>query len=384
MSLIHILFWSSGFFVFYAYLGYPVTLRLISFFKKRSPMETGRGFEPRVTMLISVYNEEKVIEDKIRNTLDLDYPADLLEVIVVSDGSSDRTDQIVSSYADKGIQLRSYEGRIGKTACLNKTIPDARGSIIVFSDANSQYNKSAVKELAKHFADKKVGFVTGWTRYLSGGNEGEVDSLGIYARIELETKVLESMIGSCVGADGAIFAIRKELYQPLRPTDINDFVIPLRINQQGYRGLLEKNAFCSEKGAGEGKGEFFRQVRITNRTIRAIFNNAGLLNPMRYGLFSFELFSHKVCKFLVPFFLLLAAVTNILLVGEGTLYVIVFGAQSFFYLSAWMNGAGPKVKYLPGLTSLFHTFVLVNAAIFWAWITYLRGETFTTWVPTQR
>jgi len=382
MSLTSILFWSSGLFVFYSYLGYPLVLWLIASLRKGASLEIEKSFVPKVTMLISVYNEEKVIEGKILNTLDLDYPPGLLEVIVVSDGSSDRTEQIVSKYAHKGVRLQSYPGRIGKTACLNQAVPLANGSILVFSDANSQYNKSAIREMVKHFSDTKVGFVTGWTRYLSASDEEKADSLGIYARIELWTKKLESKINSCVGADGAVFAIRKALYQPLRPTDINDFVIPLRINQQGYRGLLEENAYCLEKSAGEGKGEFFRQVRITNRTIRAIFNNASLLNPFKYGLFSFLLFSHKVCKFLVPFFLLLAAVTNLLLIGKGALYLIGFAVQSFFYLSALLNRAG--VKYLPGLTSLFHTFVLVNAAVFWAWVTYLRGETFTTWAPTQR
>jgi cellulose synthase/poly-beta-1,6-N-acetylglucosamine synthase-like glycosyltransferase len=382
MSLTSILFWLSGLFIFYSYLGYPLVLWLIASVKKRSSLEIEKSFAPKVTMLISVYNEEKVIAEKILNTLALDYPRELLEVIVVSDGSSDRTEEIVLKYAGRGIQLQSYQGRIGKTACINQAVPLAGGSILVFSDANSQYNKGAIKALVKHFSDKKVGFVTGWTRYLSAGDEERADSLGIYARIELWTKKLESRIGSCIGADGAIFAIRTALYQPLRPTDINDFVIPLRINQQGYRGLLEENAFCLEKSAGEGKGEFFRQVRITNRTIRAIFNNATLLNPFQYGLFSFALFSHKVCKFLVPFFLLLAAVTNLLLIGKGGFYVVGFAAQTFFYLSALLNRAGGK--YLPGLTSIFHTFVLVNAAVFWAWVTYLRGETFTTWAPTQR
>ena len=371
--------------VFYAYFGYPALLWFIAKFRNRpneriSEKESGW---PRVSLFISAYNEEAVIEQKILNSLSLDYPKELLEIIVISDGSTDKTREIVERYASQGVILKHYEGRIGKTACLNKTVPETRGNIIVFSDANSQYDRGALKALTRHFVDKDVGFVTGWTQYLSGGGEERVDSLGMYARIELETKALESVIDSCIGCDGAIFAIRKELYRPLQSYDINDFVIPLRINQQGYRGLLEKNAFCFEKSAGEGKGEFFRQVRITNRTLRAIFNNAGLLSPLKYGFFSFELFSHKICKFLVPFFLLLAAVMNILLIREGAVYFIGFALQAAFYLSALLNIASRKIQ-LPGPLSLFRTFVLVNAAIFWAWVTYLRGETFTTWAPTQR
>jgi len=382
------LFWISLFMIFYAYFGYPLLLWVISRLSKESGGAYRIGGDeekpPGLSLLISAYNEEAVIEEKILNSLSLNYPKDLLEIVVVSDGSTDTTQKIVERYADQGVILKHFGGRIGKTACLNQTVPHIRGSVIVFSDANSQYDRDAVKELAKHFADEKVGFVTGWTRYLSGENRETVDSLGIYARIELWTKALESKIGSCVGADGAIFAIRKELYRPLRPQDINDFVIPLKISQQRYKGLLEKNAFCFEKGAGEGKGEFLRQVRITNRTIRAIFSNARLLNPFHYGLFSFELFSHKICRFLVPFFLLFAAVINFILMGKGPLYIVGFGLQVLLYFLACVSGGGRNVKYLAGLTSLLHTFVLVNAAVFWAWVTYLQGKTFTTWAPTQR
>jgi len=379
-------FWVSLFMVFYAYLGYPLLLWMISRLKLAGdPTKNGRSKcdSQKVSLLISAFNEEAVIEQKVVNSLSLDYPKDLLEIIVISDGSTDRTREIVEQYADKGIILRHYEGRIGKTECLNRTVPLAQGSILVFSDANSHYDRRAITELVKHFMDKKVGFVTGWTKYLSEENGSSADSLGMYARIEFWTKTLESIVDSCVGADGAIFAIRKGLYKPLHPYDINDFVIPLQINRQGYKGLLEKNAFCLEKSAG-GKGEFLRQVRITNRTIRAIFKNAGLLSPLRYGIFSFELFSHKICRFLVPFFLIMLMSANVILLRNGAIYLILFTLQVFFYLSALLKNAGRNVKYLPGFISLFNTFVLVNAAVFWGWVTYLQGKTFTTWAPTQR
>lgn len=380
------LFWVSLFMVFYAYLGYPLLLWMISRLKPDSDLTKNGGANcdsQKVSFLISAFNEEAVIEQKVVNSLSLDYPKDLLEIIVISDGSTDRTREIVEQYADKGIVLSHYEGRIGKTECLNRTVPLAQGSILVFSDANSHYDRRAIKELVKHFMVKKVGFVTGWTKYLSEEKSNSADSLGIYARIEFWTKSLESMIDSCVGADGAIFAIRKELFKPLHPYDINDFVIPLQINRQGYKGLLEKNAFCLEKSAGS-KGEFLRQVRITNRTIRAIFKNAGLLNPVKYGIFSLELFSHKICRFLVPFFLIMFMIANVILLRNGTVYLIIFALQVFFYLSGLLKNAGRNVKYLPGFLSLFNTFVLVNAAVFWGWVTYLQGKTFTTWAPTQR
>lgn len=376
------LFWFSIIFVFYAYLGYPLLLLLFTVINKRGYSEkTGRvdDFYPKVTLLISAYNEEKVIEDKIINSLELNYPKELLEIVVVSDGSSDMTNEIAARYADKGVVLRYFEGRIGKTACLNKVVPLAQGEIIVFSDANSRYDKEAIKELIKHFADKKIGFVTGTTKYVSDEADKALESIGIYTRIEQITKRLESETGSCVGADGAIFAIRKDLYQQLKDIDINDLVIPLNIIKQGYRGILEEKAFCIEKTAKNASGEFYRQVRITNRTIRAIVNNRELLNPFNRGAFSFQLISHKVCKLLVPYFLILLLFTNILLIRGGFLYTAALSGQIVIYLLSWLGYRGYRLNGLSMLINMSHTFINVNYAILLGWIKYIQGEKYTTW-----
>ena len=334
--------------------------------------------------MVSAYNEEKVIGEKIENALSLDYPRELLEIVIVSDGSTDRTGAIVLDFAQQGVVLRHYEGRIGKTACLNRALPLAAGGIIVFSDANSVYEKSALRALLQPFRDNTVGFVTGWTRYGSGDATSPVDSLGIYSKLELITKELESRLGSCIGADGAIFAIRKELNLPLRDYDINDVVVPLSINERGYRGVLQREAICLEKDAGSPKGEFQRQVRITSRTIRAIMNYRQLLNPFRYGLLSFELFSHKVCKFLVPIFMAALLITNLILAERGGFFVVALMAQGTFYLAAGAAAFVPKRGLLCRVAGAARTFVVVNAAIALAWMKYLEGETYTTWSPTKR
>src|SRR6266480_5579660 len=358
---------------------------LVSQFKrldKRS--QTGQSKHlPSVTLIISAYNEEKVIGEKIENALSLDYPRELLEIVIVSDGSIDRTSKFVLEFAQRGVVLRHYEGRIGKTACLNRALPLAAGGIIVFSDANSTYGKGALRALLRPFQDNTVGFVTGWTRY-GAGNGAAPDSLGLYSRLELMTKELESRLGSCIGADGAIFAIRKELYVPLKDYDINDFVIPLSINQQGYRGVLQREAICFEKDAGGAKGEFQRQVRITSRTIRAIVNYRQLLNPFRFGLLSFELFSHKVCKFLVPLFMVALLVSNLLLAERGSFFLVALIAQGIFYVAASAASFVPKGSLLSRMIEAARTFVVVNAAIALAWVKYLQGETYTTWSPTKR
>jgi len=369
----------------YAYVGYPAILWLMSrFVRLDERIGPGQSRQlPPVTLIISAYNEEKVIGEKIENALSLDYPRELLEIVIVSDGSTDRTGEIVLKFAHQGTVLRHYEGRIGKTACLNRALPLAKGEIIVFSDANSTYEKSALKALVHPFQRSTVGFVTGWTKYGSG--EGPAaDSLGLYSRLELITKELESRLGSCIGADGAIFAIRKELYLPLKDYDINDFVIPLSINERAYRGVLQREAICFEKDAGSAKGEFQRQVRITNRTIRAIMNYRQLLNPFRFGLLSFELFSHKVCKFLVPLFMVALLVTNLILAERGGFFLMAFIAQGIFYVAASAASFVPKGSLLSPMVEAARTFVVVNAAIALAWVKYLQGETYTTWSPTKR
>jgi len=384
---VKLLFWISFFMIFYAYPGYPVLLWIISRLKrqgcglKKGPEKTALH---KVSLLISAYNEEAVIEQKIMNSLSLDYPKDLLEIIVISDGSSDKTCESAGRYTDKGVILRHYEGRIGKTECLNRTVPEAEGAVIVFSDANSEYERGSLQELVKHFSDSSIGFVTGWTKYKQSDESDDTGSVGIYARLELCVKRLESKIGSCVGADGAIFAIRKELYQPLKASDINDFIIPLSIIRRGYRGVLEEKSVCFEKTAESGRGEFNRQVRITNRTIRAIVNNRTLLNPSRFGIFSFQLFSHKLCRFLVPLFLIVLFVCGMVLSSHNTFYLMVFGGQIIFYLSAGFAGGVQGMPFLSRVFTASYSFVMVNFAILMAWIKYFQGATYTTWSPTQR
>jgi len=383
---ISVIFWMSLFAIAYAYAGYPAILWLLARSRKDSHRIHSQKIAnlPRVSMIVSAYNEEKVIGKKLEDTFALDYPPELLEVVVVSDGSTDRTGEIVRAFADRGVILRHYEGRIGKTACLNQALPMATGEFVVFSDANSAYGRSALKALVQPFQDSTVGFVTGWTKYGSSEDNSSSGSLGLYSKLELITKELESHLGSCIGADGAIFAIRKELYRPLMAYDINDFVIPLSVNRQGHRGILQREAICFEKDAGSSKGEFYRQVRITNRTIRAIMNYRELLNPFRFGMLSFQLFSHKLCKFLVPLFMVAALLANLLLLASGKFFLIAFVAQCLFYSTAGAAALVSKAGAISRVADAARTFVVVNAAIALAWVKYFQGETYTTWSPTKR
>jgi len=365
MVLLLVLFWLfSGLFL-YTYLGYPVLLASIGLIRENRNVK--EPITPGLTLIISAYNEGEIIEKKIQNSLALDYPREKLEIVVVSDASSDKTEEIAKRYKEVGVLTRRVEGRVGKTACLNVVVPEVRGEIVVFSDANSMFPEQAVRKLVQNFADSMVGCVTGYTKYTSQ-KDGILDgSLSMYSQLERIIKEMESRIGSCVGADGAIFAIRKHLYEPLKGTDINDLVIPLNIVSKGYRTVIERESFCLEETAKDSKGEYDRQVRITNRTLRALFANKQLLDARQFGMFSFELFSHKIMKFLSPFFLIAILATNVILAWRRWHYVVLLLLQGLFYaLAATKSSRLPAT--LAKLASVCRTFMVFNLSIAKGWI----------------
>ena len=374
------MFWIAFCAVFYAYVGYPLVLGALVLCRGRRPANITYLKWPKVSLLISAYNEEAVIADKIENSLALEYPPELLEIVVISDGSTDATDSIVTSYRNRNVILKRYEGHLGKSACLNKAVSEAAGDIIVFSDANSQYDRKALKHLVMKFTDSSIGWVTGRTEYQSTTGEGNI-SAGIYTRIEQLTKSLEGEIGSCIGADGAIFAIRRPLYRPLEDYDINDFVIPAKIIQQGYRGVLANEAFCMEETAASAALEFRRHIRITARTLRAIFTHRSLLNPFAYPVFSFELVSHKLMKFVTPFALGILFFSNVAIAATHSsyFYTAFLCLQIIGYLLWIARALNIPMSFLAGPSRVLQTFFAVNLAIVIGWVKFLRGEKYTTW-----
>lgn len=388
MAIMQILFWGSGVLILYTYIGYLFLLWLLSQFRESRPItSSSASAKPKVTLLISAYNEGATIEGKIHNSLALTYPKDSLEIVVVSDGSTDNTCEVVSAYDSAGVVLRHYQGRIGKTECLNKAVPVAEGEIIVFSDANTMYAANTIEELVRYFEDSSVGFVTGSTRYVTsiGGEKAAVaESMSLYAKIQYMIKTLESRVGSCIGADGAVFAIRKVHYEKLAREDINDLVLPLKILKRGAVGKLASGVVCTEEAFGTPQGQFSRQVRIANRTIRALINNVDLLNPMKFGVIAFEILSGKILRMLTPIFMAILLVTNLGLLGQHELYVVTCVGQLLTYVMVWVMAKGFKARGVSRIFAIAHTFVMVNAAIAVAWFQYVRGETYTTWAPVRR
>lgn len=279
----------------YVLVGYPLLLRLVVRVRGPRPI-VKRDITPTVSLVISAYNEADVIAQKIENALALDYPPASLDIVVISDASDDGTDEIVRRYASQRVQLRRQGVRRGKTAGLNAEVPRLRGDIVVFSDANAMYEPDAVRMLVRSFADSAVGCVTGEARYVNEAQGAADEGEGAYWSYEIQVKRLETATGSCVGGDGAIYAIRRQLWQRLPEDGINDFLNPLQIVAAGWRGVYEPDAVCYESTAGATGKEYRRRVRIISRSWRAVFLVADVLKPWKVGFFALSVISHKVLR----------------------------------------------------------------------------------------
>ena len=382
MSVASSLFWIGLALLAWVYAGYPLLLGLLKVLGVRRRVRYG-AIEPRITVIVSAYNERQVIRAKLDNCRSLEYPLELLEVIVVSDASDDGTDDIVLAYGPP-VHLLRMETRGGKTVGLNAALRAARGDIIVFSDANAMYQRDAIRQLVRNFADPTIGAVTGESRYEIGYNDASTESEGTYWSYEIWIKSLESSLGSVVGGDGAIYAIRRGLYQDLDPGDLSDFVNPLQIVAQGYRNVYEPAAISMEGGA-EGYGaEFRRKVRIVNRAWRATFKMRRLLNPMRHGFFAFQFFSHKVLRWLVPWLMLLVLITNVAVAGVAPVYALLLAGQGLFYVLAGLGSFLADSGGLLGrLTSIPYYFCLVNLASLIALVEVIGGKEYRTWSSSR-
>lgn len=381
MMIIQALFWTAAAIVVYVYAGYPLLLAVVAACGGRRPVHAEPA-EPPVTLVVSAYNEAAVIDEKIRNSLALDYPPEKLEVLVISDASDDGTDDIVRGTADPRVRLLRMDERGGKTLGLNAAAKQATGEIIVFSDANAMYRADAIRRLVRNFSDPAVGAVVGESTYgdaIGGADEDE----SLYWRYEVAIKRLESAVGSVVGGDGAIYAIRRTLYQPMRADALSDFVNPLQIVRAGHRCVYEPQAVSVEDGAGDFDREFRRKVRIVNRAWRATMSLRGLLNPFRYGFFTLQFFSHKLLRWLVPAFLLLCLLSNALLLQLHPFYMMTFAVQLLFYLLAGLGHLQRLQGELPRVLALPYYFVMVNLASARGILEAYRGKTYTTWTTPR-
>ncbi|MGM0953177.1 MAG: glycosyltransferase family 2 protein [Pseudomonadota bacterium] len=363
----------------YVYFGYPALLWLLT---RRYPPHTHRQAEitPPMTLIISCYNEAAVIREKLANALALEYPGEQLQILVVSDGSDDGTDEIVREYQGQGVQLIRQEGRLGKTMGLNLALEQIKTGVVVFSDANAMYAPDALQKLVRNFADPQVGYVVGAALYTDADTGASARNENLYWRYEMAIKKMESRLHSVVGGDGAIYAIRRELWQPLQQKDINDFVNPLQIIAIGYRGVFDGEARCFEETAGNFAGEVARKERIVNRSIRGLMRVKATLDPFQVGIFAWQVISHKLLRWLIPLFLAIAAACSLLLALAGFgLFQWLTGAALALLALALVGHLARHKNNLPALVSVPYYFVMVNLYALRGIVSAFRGRTQVTW-----
>jgi cellulose synthase/poly-beta-1,6-N-acetylglucosamine synthase-like glycosyltransferase len=372
------LFWLALAFIFYTYVLFPILVLLRGLVAARPYRRD--DITPAVSVIIAAYNEADSIGAKLENLLALDYPAKKLEIIVASDGSQDETNDIVRRYERQGVKLLALP-RQGKAPALNAAVSLATGEILVFSDANSMFATQALRRLVEPFADPEVGGVAGNQRYLAhvGGTpagEGEKS----YWRFDRRLKQFQSRAGNVISATGAIYAIRTSLFMPVPEGVTDDFVTSTRVIAQGFRLVFAPEAVAYEPVAGERGLEFGRKVRVITRGLWAVVMMRQLLNPLRYGFYSLQLFSHKLLRRLVVFPLLVLFVTSFFLWSEGLFYQLALLGQLALYGLAGVGLIleGSKLGRFK-LVSLPYYFCLVNGACLLAAWNVLRGHRIVRW-----
>jgi cellulose synthase/poly-beta-1,6-N-acetylglucosamine synthase-like glycosyltransferase len=378
------IFWLSVAFLFYAYGGFALLVGLVGLVQRRGVRKL--PITPSVTLIIAAYNEENVIAERLDNALAMDYPRDRLQILVASDGSTDATDDIVASYASKGVLLLSLPRR-GKIRTLNAAVARASGKILVFSDANIMCRADTLRELVANFADPSVGGVAGHTTYtLDPASESSSYGERLYWRYDTWLKKLESQTGSIVSAHGGLYAIRRVLFRPIVDGAVtDDFAISTAVIAHGYRLVFEPNALATEVAVPETKREFRRRVRLMTRGLRGVFLRRRLLNPRKYGFYSVVLASHKLARRLVPVSLAILGVASIAAWSHGPLYQAAVLAQVFFYGMASV-GFLLRRSRIGRLRLLYIPFYycMANVACSLAWVHALRGRRIEVWQPQRQ
>lgn len=392
-STLEVIFWTCIFAVAYNYVGYPVVLFVLSvlsqaksdlyFLLRRTARRQVPCSEhvPQVALLVSAYNEEAVIQAKVKNSLDLDYPRELLEIIIGLDAPTDATPQLLAQLPFNQIRVIHFSERQGKLGVLSSLAQQTSAEILVVTDANTKLDRNCVRHLVRHFSNPKVGAVSGEeTRVVLPGSDPAAESL--YWKYESALKFLESRLNCTLGGNGGVLAVRRSLFRPGKKSIIEDFQIPLEIRLKGYRVVYDPEAIAIEEIAPTAHAQSARRVRIATGGYQTLFANLKCLDPRR-GLLAFCFFSHKVLRWLTPLLLLTAFFFNALLMSQPG-FEALLAVQCAFYLSAY---AGYRLKKRGKSASLFSAplhFCTMNVALLLGFLRYLHGHRRLTWSPTPR
>lgn len=364
----------------YAMFGYPLLMlilsRLIRVNFKREPIT------PSVTLLIAAYNEEKDIAGKLENALKADYPKDKLEIIVASDASTDRTDEIVRGFADRGVKLLRFEGNLGKSAMLNEAVKQAQGEILAFSDATGHWSPEAIRAMAEHYADPRVGCVSGWVSY-KYDNSLTAQGFGVYQQFVMALRRAEGAFGSGFNAPGSIHSVRKSAFMPCPAATFMDMVDPYHTAVQGLRTTFEPRAVSFELSRTRTQDEWQARLRICMRAWTFLFYALRRFPLIKSPLYCFQVVSHKFLRWLVGPFMIPIFILNACLLNVHWVYQVLFACQLLYHgltlLGFVLSRLGIRVRGLSGL--VFYN--SVNFAYLLTLLRYLRGERVARWRPTR-
>ncbi len=374
-----IAFWSSIGFVLYTYAGYPAALSILSLCRTR-PVRKG-ATRSNVSVIVTAYNEDKWILEKIENILRQDYPRERLEIIVASDCSTDRTDEIAASYVRYGVRLVRAATRLGKEGAQRLAVERARGDLLVFSDVATMLAPNGISTIVSNFHDPSVGCVSSVDTLVDG--DGRVSGEGAYVRYEMLLRRLETRVGSVVGLSGSFFAARRIVCRDWIADLPSDFATLLGAVKLGLRGVSDPEALGYYSTLADPCKEYERKVRTVTRGIRAVLRNRSMLNPFRYGLFAWQLVSHKLCRWSVPFALTGALVANAWLARGSGQYRALFAAQVALYGIGAAACIGESLRE-QRLLRIVWFFLAANLSIVHAWLHVARGRRFETWTPSER
>ena len=377
--MLYSIFGISIFLVFYIYFGYLLLLFLITLFKRSKTNK--ENIIPSVSIIIPVYNQGKIIEDKIKNCLRLNYPEDKLEIIVASDGSTDDTDDVVRKYSHQGVKIIKLAQRRGKHFAQGEALKIAQGEIIVFTDVGISFGSDSLKLLVRNFGDPKVACVSSVDEVVTSKVRSSKE--GLYICYDMLLRKLESRLGASTGMSGSFYAVRKEFCHPFYPSMSNDFYIPLRAVMRGYKAILDPQVKGYYSTWGDPGDEFKRKTRTIVHGMEVLSEFKAVLNPFKYGFYSIQIISHKLLRWLVPYFLTIIFATNILLLSKGWIYFAFFLAQLLFYLIALAVHFRPELNNNL-VSKISYFFALTNISILVSWYKYYSGERFVQWEPTKR
>lgn len=373
------LLWLAALAVTWTYLGYPLFIRWLAHRRPRLPQQA--PLQPTLSFIVPALNEEAVIAAKLENLLGLDYPPTLREIIVVADGSTDRTVEIVQKYAERGVRLLFQPERRGKIAAMNRAVPEARGEILIFSDANTFMEPGSIQALVRNFADPQVACVSGEKR-IRPATQIQAEGESAYWRYESMLKWAESQVSTAIGALGEFFAIRRTLYRLLEEDSIiEDFVLSMRLVMEGWRVIYEPAAITWEEASPTLRGEWTRRVRMAAGGFQAMWRLRGLFAP-RYGLIAFQYFSHKVLRWLAPLFMLLALGATAAFARQPFYRLCLWGQLGFYALAGLgglLEAVGVRSKWL---RILFY-FCFTNATALGGLARYLSRKQTVLWTKAR-